>query len=271
MFNLLENQRKAQMEVFVVVMRFACECGQFGMIEDQLNGLDSLLESPDVDDSFRRRLFNSPASILKSQGSPKAMNLVLSLLRTYQATSGKELGEALPWSAWLVAQVISRPEVLQFDEYVELASYHALNDGQYKPLYSLMHELAEGDLRSFQEVLEAHGPALQKAGVDADAALHKMRLLSLASLASAQSVVSFDQACEALQVPAEEVESWVIEAVAANVVDANIDDLAKSITFTRASERVFTPSDWNRLHDRMQQWRDNLTQVLAVLDEVNPQ
>lgn len=63
---------------------------------------------------------------------------------------------------------------------------------------------------------------------------YKMKLLTLATLASqltsAERILTFQQISDALQIPVEDVEIWVIDAIGNHLVDASIDQLAGIVT-----------------------------------------
>jgi translation initiation factor 3 subunit M len=85
-----------------------------------------------------------------------------------------------------------------------------------------------------------------------------------------------------LQIKADEVESWVVAAIGAELIDAKMDQLRRIViirsarvpsssrpsshlTFSRATQRVFTDQQWKQLATSLNTWRDNLSHILKVI------
>lgn len=111
-----------------------------------------------------------------------------------------------------------------------------------------------------------------------------MQLLSLASLAVEQRELPYERVAEALQIKPEEVEHWVISAIGAKLIDAKMDQLRRLVIVTyalfterpcprpclrcvrsRSAQRVFTNAQWKQLSGSLQLWRNNLQNVLKVI------
>jgi translation initiation factor 3 subunit M len=57
--------------------------------------------------------------------------------------------------------------------------------------------------------------------------VRKLRLLSLASLASETNEIPYSSIASTLQIKEEEIESWVILAVSAKLIEAKLDQLRR--------------------------------------------
>jgi translation initiation factor 3 subunit M len=80
----------------------------------------------------------------------------------------------------------------------------------------------------------AHKALFTQYALDMNDLEYKMKLLTLATLASqltsAERVLTFQQITDALQIPTDEVEIWVIDAIGNHLLDASIDQLAGIVT-----------------------------------------
>ena len=108
------------------------------------------------------------------------------------------------------------------------------------------------------EVLSAHA-------LSHEDCVAKMRLLSLAALGaeSASGIVPYAAVRDTLQVPAEEVERWVVQAIGAKVLEAKMDQVREELVVTRCLHRIFGPQQWLELRDKLRAWRDSVAGVAS--------
>ena len=94
-----------------------------------------------------------------------------------------------------------------------------------------------------------------------------MRLLTLASLAASTPSRSLPYAhiARALQVPAEDVEMWVIDVIRAGLVEGKLSQLNQTFLIHRSTYRVFGEKQWTEVQGRLDTWRGSLNAVLEVV------
>ena len=100
-----------------------------------------------------------------------------------------------------------------------------------------------------------------------DDCMAKMRLLSLAALGTenASGSVPYSLIRDTLQVPAQDVERWVVKAIGAKVIEAKMDQVREVVLITRCLHRVFGPQQWADLRDKLRAWRDNVAGVASTV------
>lgn len=109
-----------------------------------------------------------------------------------------------------------------------------------------------------------HEPQL---GLTHDECLRKQRVLALAGLASGKEEVTYDAVAQALGVDEGDVESWVIEAVGAGVMDARLDQTRRIVLIHHVTLRTFTKEHWQQMSTRLALWKDNLASLLEVVQQ----
>lgn len=122
-------------------------------------------------------------------------------------------------------------------------------------------------------------------GMDKDVLLRKIRLLTLASIASAKigRDVPYSEVASALQVQDSEVETWAIDgafsisprasgihlklsaAIRHKLIGGKLSQANNSIHITRSSTRTFGASQWEDLEAQLVQWKTNLGEVVKVI------
>ncbi len=132
-------------------------------------------------------------------------------------------------------------------------------------VYQLLQVFSFGKLADLLEYEKANPDVLGKHGIDREKAVRDMRLLSLSLLASEYEEIPYGEVSQTLQVPQEEVEAWVVEAITAKLVEARMDQQQEVVMVTRATHRHFTQKDWAKLQEKLQLWRHNVQGLLGTL------
>lgn len=68
-----------------------------------------------------------------------------------------------------------------------------------------------------------------------------------------------------LQVPVDEVEDLIVQAVSRGIMDAKIDSFERTVHVSRAIRRQFTDEQWSLLQSQLHAWRDSVTQLASGL------
>lgn len=94
-----------------------------------------------------------------------------------------------------------------------------------------------------------------------------MRLLTLCTLGTSKEPVSYMTIASSLQISKDDVDSWVIRAVGLKLIDAHVDQLAETVSFSRTMRRVFTANDWQELNERFNGWKAGVGSILIALQQ----
>ncbi|KAJ2777294.1 hypothetical protein H4R18_005222 [Coemansia javaensis] len=124
----------------------------------------------------------------------------------------------------------------------------------------VLDQLVRGDYRQWAAFAAANAAALAELGIDAASAATKMRLLTLAAIAADRlgEEVPFDDVAHALDVPADDVELWVIDVVRAGLIQGKMNQVSRTLTPTRSTYRAFGEAQWRMLQTRLAQWKESL-------------
>jgi len=96
--------------------------------------------------------------------------------------------------------------------------------------------------------------------------LRKIRLLSLCSLASSKATLKYSEIASSMQILESEVESWVIKAITAKLMDAKMDQITKTVAVNHCADRVFTTKQWVSLREKLSTWRDSMRNLLSSIE-----
>jgi len=139
----------------------------------------------------------------------------------------------------------------------------------------LLTIICDGSVEDFNSFRLTHSNLFALHQLDVDRLERTMKLLALCSLA-AQASSSKESASSAvipiaaiqslLQVDEVEVEMWVIEAIADNLLEASIDQLHGVVNITRYAHRSFGRDSWQLLQQRLRVVRKNLANTLETIE-----
>lgn len=143
--------------------------------------------------------------------------------------------------------------------------------GDVKELVALLEGDGEtaGDLKKATAWVESKGQWLESIGVSAAEITRKLRLLALTSLcAKSQSKdIKYADIAAGLDIPVKEVERWVIDAIASNLLQARLAQPTQSLRVQSVYSRSFGKAEWVLLEKRLGEWKTALDEVRAVVDD----
>lgn len=267
-FNVLPSDSEARYHVFFAILRVVRSVTNFEILASQLKHLDSWLEEWEMDEEEERKLYLAVADVAKEAGEPdQAYQYVVKALRTFP-TDEASAEEARDLSLRALKSALSHPTHFDFQDLTALDSIQALRTSD--PIYFQLLEIFNSDvLDDFNDFKDEHEGWIEaQEDLDAASLNRKIRLLTLASLSASSGQtrsLPYSRIAHALQVPAEDVEMWVIDVIRAGLVEGKLSQLNQQFLIHRSTYRVFGEHQWREVAGRLDMWRGSLQGVLEVI------
>jgi len=195
----------------------------------------------------------------------EAYGYILRALRTF---GSKEVSspEAQSLSIRALKIALLSPTHFDFNDLNALPAIQALSDS-HPVLSELLEIFLEKELEDYHDFRDEHEDFFDEEGLENDKLHRKMRLLTMASLcASAKNrEVAYTQVANALQIPAEEVEMWIIDVIKAGLVEGKLSQQTKTFKIHRNTYRVFGEKQWREVYSSLEQWKMSLKAVKVNL------
>lgn len=191
---------------------------------------------------------------------------ILKAARTFDDEDNKT-DEAQHTTIHALKIALSSPTHYDFSDLLAVPAIAALQESQ-PAHYDLLMIFAEKDLEDYKQFEEDHPGWFEKEKLDTEKLTRKMRLLTFASLAAAESKsreIPYSKIASALQIPEEEIEMWTIDVIRAGLVEGKLSQRQKVFLVHRAWYRVFGEKQWRELSDRVDGWSTTLKDVVAAL------
>ena len=134
----------------------------------------------------------------------------------------------------------------------------------------LIDTLATSTYGEGKQVIAELSSFLQQNAIDAALVDRKLRLLTVATIASQSDSrrLRYSTVAQSLEVEEADVEQWLIDAIQAGLVEGKLSQLSQTFVVHRALQRTFESEQWNEVEAKLQSIRESLVGVLAVVDNV---
>lgn len=199
-----------------------------------------------------RLLFEALSSM---NDSTNALRVVIELLSTFDKDNASKSRDD---AHKCIVYCINDPNIFVFDSLLLLEPIKYL-EGEL--IHNLFTIFVSGKLNQYLEFYEAHKTFVSQTGMNHEKNVDKLRILTLMSLAENNKELPFDLLQKQLRIEADEIESFVIDAIRTKCIRCKIDHLARTVTIMSVSYRTFTKQHWQVLKERLEKWKENLTLV----------
>jgi translation initiation factor 3 subunit M len=202
------------------------------------------------------------------------------LLATFEGDLGAALDASTDAAIRAISLAVALPHVFRMDALLDFAAVRNLRTATASQAVSaseLLDVFVRGTLADYRAWRAKHGETSMAAlGLrDADCEA-KIRLLTLLSVCAKKSdggapvvvVVPFAEIAAQLDVPEEDTEKWVVQAIAAKLLSGKIDQVARVVRIGSYQQRVFEAAQWKQLDARLSAWRSSVIALHSVLQQV---
>lgn len=266
--------------VFMYIVDYAAKAGLFEQVLPYLEYLDSWMvdwEHSGLEVKDKRELYLNLSEYMRELGQRdlgKRVDAFLYLKKYAQLFQGesdsasdlseKEVQEA---TLKLLKDAIQLPSVIQFDDLLHFKTVKALEKGKHQNLVKLCRVFLTGDVNDLSSFQKKNAQMFKEHDLDFEAAMSKIRLLTLATLVQGKSEIALAEVAEALEESEDNVEHWVVKALSEGVIDGRIDQLNHKVLVKSAFQRQFGNEEWGFLDKKLTQWTDNLENVIKFIED----
>ncbi|KAL6885525.1 hypothetical protein ACP4OV_010304 [Aristida adscensionis] len=232
--------------------------------------IDSFVSDWGIGNLEQRELFLAAARILKDQKgmSKEYFNFLNKYLATFKGSEedSAAIGDAKEEAAAAVIEFVKSPSLYQCDLLNMPAVEQLEKDEKYQLVYELLKIFLTQRLDSYIEFQTANSALLKDYGLVHEECITKMRLMSLLDLSSRCSgEIPYSAITDALKINDDEVEYWIVKAIALKILDCKVDQLNQTAIISRHTERIFGMAQWQGLRTKLGVWRGNVASAISTI------
>lgn len=259
----LPSSNPLRFDVYIGQLRLASKFGQTNAIMTQLKQVKDWLKTWNVDIEQRRVCYRELHAALKDeQRSEEATRVMLELLGTYDEESA---ALAKDDAEKCVIDFISKPDIFIMDHLLQLKPVTIL---QGTPIYELLEIFVSGQLDDYTNFYSTHKDYIEEIGLNHEANISKMRILTTITLTIQEKEISFHQLKELLHFEDEDIEEYIIDLVRSKLVHAKIDQINEKMIIRSTSVRTFGLNEWQQLERKLETWYNNMQSIRSNLEQV---
>ncbi|XP_060193459.1 uncharacterized protein LOC132622805 isoform X1 [Lycium barbarum] len=268
LYNLLENPY-SRFFVYLKSLNLAIHGKVTEHILPSVKKMDSFLKEWNLGVKDQRELFLAVSNVLKeNKGSTKDSFMFLTkYLETFSAEDASTMNEAKEEAACAIIDFVRSSDMFKCDLLDMPAIAQLEKDAKFAPVYQLLKIFLTQRLDAYLDFEAANSALLKSYGrLVHDDCISKMRLMSLVDLGlNESSQIPYSVIKEALRIDDTEVESWVVKAITAKLLDCKIDQMNQLVIVSRCTERVFGQHQWQELRTKLVTWRGNIAGVISTV------
>jgi len=154
---------------------------------------------------------------------------------------------------------LADPQTFLLDRLLQLTPVKFL---ERELIHDLLKIFVSDRLEAYQSFYKNHQEFIvNQLGLNHDANMRKMRILTFMQIAETQSEISFKEIQKSMQIEEGEVEEFLIDLLRTRLVRAKIDQPREMVHVTSAMHRTFDKAHWTQLHSLLTDWKTNLHTV----------
>ncbi|VDL61983.1 unnamed protein product [Hymenolepis diminuta] len=260
LLNGLPDEHHSRYRIYRALVTCASELGELAHIHTETEMVESLLKQCNCTLVECQSLWRQMSAVHQATNNTKlATQALIHLLSTY--TDGKATGAQDDAFKCIVA-VIKDPSILDHGCLMSLKPVQFLEG---EPIHKLLEIYVSGGLADFAAFTKKYPSFLADNGLDEKVCLDKLRTLTLMEIAENVGELDYSTACKKLEVPEDQLESFIIEAVQQKVITCKLDQINRRILITGALTRTFGRSQWQSLYTTLKEWESGLRVVQSSL------
>jgi len=256
LYQSLDKASPMRVHVYYYLVQLAGKLSQIDLVYKDMDSVKSSFAANPPTNEQMQKLFRLLHEVLLSCGrSEDASQVMVELLGTYTTENASEAREE---AQRCIVASLADPQTFLLDRLLQLTPVKFL---EKELIHDLLKIFVSERLESYQKFYDNHREFVNKLGLNHEANLRKMRILTFMQLAETQSEISFPEIQKHMQINEDDVEDFLIDLLRTRLVRAKIDGPNQMVHVTSAMHRTFTQQHWSNLHSLLTNWKSNLHTV----------
>lgn len=271
LFNKTVGFPELRFDTLLAIIAYADKTTNVELIKGYFDQIETLFVGATLTADKRRKLYLAIADVVAKTDaqSLKPLLFLEKYLGTFVGADAKHAAEDKDVAARAATLVLQNP-VASFIARVDLLANPAVaalqGDAKHGKLYELLHIVATQTLAEYTAFAKAAGAAFfNEHGLVADKLEATMRLFSLCALPTGFEELPYAVVAAKLAIAEDDVEKWVVKAITANLVQAKVDQLNRTVVLTRVLARGFGADEWRAVQTKLQMYKKNVGALLQVV------
>ncbi|KAI9914168.1 hypothetical protein PsorP6_006643 [Peronosclerospora sorghi] len=261
LFNKAKPLPKVQLQALLKILVLASSSDNVELVAPYLLQVETLLNTQKLSAEERRTLLLAVANVL-DQSDDKIK--VLIVLEKYLATY--EVGAVDREQAIRALKLVLQHPVASFLARVDLGALPVVEASLTgDQLFELLDIVSTKTLKEFVAFQARAGRVFTDNGLQEAELIDTMRLFTLCTLPTGFKEISYADIASLLDVSEDDIEKWVVRAITAGLVHAKIDQLARTVTISRALQRRFGTDQWHEIDAKLRLYKKNVRGLLDTI------
>lgn len=262
LFNLCENPKKYN--AYVKILEFSKQAGD-GEVIPSFKNLNDWFRLWNCTPPQIRNIYKLAYQIYEHQTNMamEAYRMLCRYLETYE--EGNDFSDSQEASKLAIVHAIQLDDIHDYTDLLSLRAVQDLKNTNSK-LYDLLVVFSEEKLDSLESFHQQNPSFLESIGLTECECKDKIRVLAFNSLAASSYELEYATIAKSLKLKEEDVESWVIVAFNAGLVEARIDEIERKIFIQRCTQKLASPDQWNQVGCKVNKWKNDINGILTVLE-----
>ncbi|KFV73487.1 Eukaryotic translation initiation factor 3 subunit M, partial [Struthio camelus australis] len=256
LFHGMDKNTPVRYTVYCSLLKVASSCGAIQYIPTELDQVRKWISdwnlSTEKKHTLLRLLYDVLVDCKKSDTAAKVM---VELLGSYTEDNASQ---ARVDAHRCIVRALKDPNTFLFDHLLALKPVKFL-EGEL--IHDLLTIFVSAKLASYVKFYQNNKDFIDSLGLLHEQNMAKMRLLTFMGMAVENKEISFDTMQQELQIGADDVEAFVIDAVKTKMVYCKIDQTQRKVVVSHSTHRTFGKQQWQQLYDTLNTWKQNLNQV----------
>ncbi|XP_075693873.1 eukaryotic translation initiation factor 3 subunit M isoform X2 [Rhinoderma darwinii] len=264
LFHGMDKSTPVRYMVYCALIKVATTCGAIVYIPTDLDQVRKWIIDWDLSTEKKhimlRLLYEALVECKKSEEAAKVM---VELLGSY---TDDNASQARVDAHKCIVRALKDPKKFLLDHLLALKPVKFL-EGEL--IHDLLTIFVSAKLSSYVKFYQNNKDFIDSLGLSHEQNMEKMRLLTFMGMAVENKEISFDTIQQELQLGADDVEAFVIDAVKTKMVYSKIDQTNKKVVVSHSTHRTFGKQQWQQLYDILNSWKINLNKVKNSLHSIS--
>ncbi|XP_072277980.1 eukaryotic translation initiation factor 3 subunit M [Pyxicephalus adspersus] len=264
LFHGMDKSTPVRYTVYCALIKVAASCGAIMFIPTDLDQVRKWITDWNLNTEKKhillRLLYEALVDCKRSDDAAKVM---VELLGSY---TDDNASQARVDAHKCIVRALKDPKAFLLDHLLALKPVKFL-EGEL--IHDLLTIFVSAKLSSYVRFYQNNKDFIDSLGLSHEQNMEKMRLLTFMGMAVENKEISFDTIQQELQMGADDVEAFVIDAVKTKMVYCKIDQTQKKVVVSHSTHRTFGKQQWQQLYDILNSWKINITKVKNSLHSIS--